>query len=164
VRTKNKATKQMRGERLDVKYKLAQGGQLWGWRELLELWYMAAAPEKHYGPRLERQLRDRAWLDLAYLIRVAYERKDGRAFHAIADAFEQRAIIVDPIREYVFFRLLMARDCENGKLPTQADIRQELVKMGREDDDNLRVQVARACKDSELTISRGKPGPKGNNS
>jgi len=164
VRTKNKATKQMQGERLGTKYQLARGGGIWWWTELVGKWYSAVTAETRHNRKIAKQFRDRAWSDLAYLIRTSYEKRDGSAFRAIADAFDQGSAPVDLVRSYVFFRLKIAMDCDGGRMPTQAKLRRDLIAMGQIDDDALRMSVARACRDSELVIPKGRPGPKGNNS
>jgi hypothetical protein len=156
----------MQGEPLGTKYHLARGGSGWAWRDRLELWYQAAASDTLYpkDPELRRQFRELAWNDLAYLIRVGYEARDGSSFRAIANAVEQGPDSIDRIRHYVFHRIIIARDCDEGKLPTQAQLRAELVQLGCPNNDSLRMSVKRACEDSEQAIPKGKPGRKGNNS
>jgi hypothetical protein len=145
----------MPGASLALKWQLAQGGELWAVRELVGwLYTFATADSNPACDEVDRKsFRDRGWGQMKIFIKEAYEKKDGSAFRAMADAFEEDGP-VDRIRSFCFLSLLLC----NGRLPTQAELRRELISLGCENNESLRKAVSRACRDSERLITTSKPG------
>ena len=60
--------------------------------------------------------------------------------------------------EWGFLGQALARDRDGGRLPTQAELRRAVVRLGYPNNDATRKSVARAVADSELPIPKGRPG------